>query len=163
MTFAFIDVVFALVILFFAITAAFKGFVHELFAKAAFFLGIFGAIIFKNRLAPHLEPVLKNSLFAQIVAFVLIFIMVYLMVRLVQQLVAIFFESDIMSGLNRALGFFLGIAEGLVVVCFALFVLYSQTWVDVSGVLESSAFDRIFSPLIESRAASMGALIPAEL
>jgi membrane protein required for colicin V production len=136
--------------LFFAINAAIKGLIHEVFTKAAFFLGIFGGLLFKNRLAPYFVPYTKNELVAQIIAFVLIFIGVYNLLRLIQQIVAKLFENDIMSGLNKALGFFFGIAEGLVIVGFVLFLLHAQPWIDVTDLLNGSFFDLLYSGITGS-------------
>jgi membrane protein required for colicin V production len=144
MTFAFIDLVFALVVLFFAINAAIKGLVHEIFTKAAFILGLFCALAFKSVLVPALQSRVQNALVAQILSFVVIFIVVYIFLRLIQQIVAKLFENDIMSGLNKALGFFFGIAEGLAVVGFALFLLHAEPWFDVAGLLEGSLFDGLY-------------------
>jgi membrane protein required for colicin V production len=161
MSFAFIDVFFGVVIFFFAINAAVKGFVHELFTKAAFFLGIFCALMFRDRLSPYLEPYLKNQLFSQIAAFALIFIVVYLILRLIQHLVSKLFESDIMSGLNKALGFFFGAAEGLIIVSLLLFILHSQPWINVDSLLNDSFFERIFGGLAAAQRPSIGGIIPA--
>jgi membrane protein required for colicin V production len=146
----FIDPFFAIVLLFFAINAAIKGLIHEVFTKAAFFLGIFGGLLFKNRLAPYFVSYIKNELIAQIISFVLIFIVVYIFLRLIQQIVAKLFENDIMSGLNKALGFFFGIAEGVVVVGFVLFLLHAQPWIDVTGLLNGSFFDLLYSGITGS-------------
>jgi membrane protein required for colicin V production len=144
---SFIDPFFAIVMLFFAVNAAIKGLIHEVFTKAAFFLGIFGGLLFKNKLAHYFVPYTKNELIAQILSFVLIFIVVYIFLRLIQQIVAKLFENDIMSGLNKALGFFFGIAEGLVIVGFVLFLLHAQPWIDVTDLLNGSFFDSLFSSI----------------
>jgi membrane protein required for colicin V production len=144
MTFAFIDLIFAVVVLLFAVNAAIKGLVHEVFTKAAFIAGLLCALAFKGLLASMLQNRVENALIAQILSFVLIFIVVYIAVRLVQQIVSKIFEGDIMSGLNKALGFFFGIAEGLVTVGFILFLLHAQPWFEVPGLLEGSLFDALY-------------------
>ena len=58
MQLAYIDIFFLIVVIFTVINAAIKGFVHEFFSKAAFFLGIFLAAVFYPKL-----DTLKDSFF----------------------------------------------------------------------------------------------------
>ena len=150
MTFDFIDIFFLIIILFCAINATLKGFVHELFSKTAFFLGIFIATIFFRKLAPFLDPYINIVLINQIIAFVVIFILVYLLVRLIQQAVKNFFDGDIMKGLDKALGFFFGIAEGLVLVSLVLVILYVQPWFNVTNLLQDSFFNNLLKGVLST-------------
>ena len=59
MTFAFIDVIFLVIIFFCAIDATIHGFLHEFFTKAAFLLGIFLASLFYNKLSSFIDPFIK--------------------------------------------------------------------------------------------------------
>lgn len=148
MTFAFIDLVFGVIILALAIAGTLKGFVAELFGKAAFILGLIVAVLFYGKLHPYVARWVSVDFFAQAIAFILLFVVTFLLVKIVQHIIGSFFQSEIMSGLNRALGFFLGVIEGLLVVAVILIALNAQPWFDISGLLEGSFFSKIMSGLI---------------
>lgn len=148
MTFAFVDVVFAVIILALAIAGTVKGFVAELFGKAAFVLGLVVAVLFYGRLYPYVLRWISVDFFAQAAAFVLLFVAAFLLVKIAQHVIGSFFQGEIMGGLNRALGFFLGVVEGLLVVAVILIALSAQPWFDTSGLLDGSFFSSVMSGII---------------
>lgn len=148
MTFTFIDIVFFIIIFAFAISGAVKGFVAELFGKAAVILGLIIAVIFYSRLYPFVLRWIPIDFFAQAAAFILLFIVTYLLVKIFQYFIGNFFQSEIMSGLNRALGFFLGAVEGLLIVAVILIIMYAQPWLDTEGIFTGSFFTRLLSGVI---------------
>lgn len=148
MTFAFIDIVFAIIILAIAISATVKGFIAELFGKAAFILGLVIAVMFYGKLYPFIVKWVSVVFFAQAIAFILLFVATFLLLKIIQHVIGSLFQSDIMSGLNRAMGFLLGIIEGLVIVSVILVVLNTQPWFDTTGLLADSFFARILSGII---------------
>ena len=152
MTFAFIDIVFAVIILAMAISATVKGFVVELFGKAAFVLGLLVAVMFYGKLYPFIVKWISVEFFAQAVAFILLFIATYLLVKIIQHIVGTLFKSDIMSGLNRAMGFLLGIIEGILIVAVILIVLNTQPWFDTTELLGNSFFAKILAGIISQPA-----------
>ena len=90
--------------------------------------------------------------FAQAVAFILLFIATYLLVKIIQHIVGTLFKSDIMSGLNRAMGFLLGIIEGILIVAVILIVLNTQPWFDTTELLGNSFFAKILAGIISQPA-----------
>ncbi|NLK45748.1 MAG: CvpA family protein [Treponema sp.] len=86
-------------------------------------------------------------LLTRILAFLILFIVVYVAIRIVQKIVGFAFQGDIMKGLDKSLGFFLGIAEGFLIVGLILFLLYSQRLFDIRPVLIDSFFDKLISPI----------------
>lgn len=150
MTFNFLDAIFLIVLLFTAVNATVKGFIHELFSKTALFLGLFIAAIFFNKLAPFLDPYIKITVLNQIISFVLIFIIIYLFVRLIQQAIKNIFEGDIMKGLDKALGFLFGIAEGFVLISVILVIFYAQPWFNVTHLLQDSFFNNLLKTMLSA-------------
>lgn len=148
MTFTFIDIVFFIIIFAFAISGAVKGFVAELFGKAAVILGLIVAVIFYSRLYPFVLRWISVDFFAQAAAFILLFIVTYLVVKIFQYFIGSFFQSEIMSGLNRVLGFFLGAVEGLLIVAVILIIMYAQPWLDTEGIFNGSFFTQLLSGVI---------------
>jgi len=151
----FIDVVFILIILYCTIDATVKGFIHEFFSKTAFVLGIFLASMFFQKLSGFIDPFIKIALLSKVIAFLIIFILVYLVVRIIQQCIKNSFESDIMKGLDRALGFLFGLVEGVVIVCFVLTLLYAQPWFNVDNLLQDSFFHNFLGKFLAAPADSI--------
>ncbi|MCR4940005.1 MAG: CvpA family protein [Treponemataceae bacterium] len=150
MELAYIDIVFLVILIFTIINAAVKGFVHEFFSKAAFFLGIFLAAVFYPKLDIYMRRGVKIEILSQILSFIVIFIAVYIIMRLIQVIVKKAFSGEIMSGLDHSLGVFVGIAEGIVIVSVVLVILYMQPWFDVSDVLEKSFFHKYLKGILSA-------------
>jgi membrane protein required for colicin V production len=141
-----LDIVLILVIIVSTLVSAFTGIVKILFSAAAFALGILAAVIFNSKVSAHFSVL--APLGAKIAAFVVIFIIVFLAVKILQSIVAGLFAGKILKGLDRALGFLFGIVLGLFFAAVILFVLKTQTFIDVSNLLAASYFYHIFETLI---------------
>lgn len=150
MTFEVIDIVFALLIVIAAIRGAFRGFVMEVGSMAALILSFACAIIFYKPVALILERQFGHSLWNPLISFLILFLLVYLLVKLVQRMLQNVIERLNLDRLDSALGFFLGIAEGLLVVGVALFVINWQPFFDPKGLLGSSFFARMLFPVLPS-------------
>lgn len=144
MSLAIIDVVFILIILALAINGAIKGFIAELLGKAAFWVGLLVGILFYDVLALTLIQWIPVVFFAQILSFLLLFIITFIIIKIVQHLLSGLFKGDILGSLNKALGFFLGIAEGFLIVAVVLFILHAQPWIETDSLLKGSFFNQIF-------------------
>lgn len=144
MSLAIIDVVFLLIILALAINGAIKGFIAELLGKAAFLVGLLVGILFYDVLAITLIQWIPVVFFAQILSFLLLFVITFIIIKLIQHLLSGIFKGDILGSLNKALGFFLGIGEGFLIVAFVLFILHAQPWMETDSLLQGSFFNRIF-------------------
>jgi len=141
-----IDIIFWIIILITSIHGAIRGFLDEFFSKLAVIAGIFFGLVLNRFLVPYLPKLGNLILLTRILAFLILFIVVYVSIRLVQKIVGFAFQGDIMKGLDKSLGFFLGIAEGFLVVGLILFLLHSQRFFDISPVLNASFFEKLFSP-----------------
>ncbi len=142
-----IDVIFWIIILITSIHGALRGFLDEFFSKLAVIAGIFFGLVLNRFLVPHLPKLGNLILLTRILAFLILFVIVYVSIRLVQKIVGFAFQGDIMRGLDKSLGFFLGIAEGFLVVGLILFLLHSQRFFDIRPVLDASFFEKLISPL----------------
>ncbi len=148
MTLSFIDVIFLIIMLIFAVAACAKGFIRELFGKLAVIAGLVAAFLLCGRLEPYLVKAIDNKLLDTVIAFFLIFVVVFLAVKIIQTLVGSLFSGEILRGLDRVLGFAFGALEGLFVVCCLLVLMNAQPWFDFTGTLDSSTFWRILSPFL---------------
>lgn len=157
-----IDYIFLLIILVMAVAATIKGFLGEVFSKAAFFLGIILALIFYNRMMPVMAKVTSVPFVQALLSFVTIFIGVYLIIRLVQLILKkVFLSGSIMKGLDKSLGFFLGIIEGFLVIFMVLFVLNMLPWENVRSIVNGSIFQRMFLKIMTDPVKYMNIGVPA--
>ena len=150
--FAVIDLFFIILILVFSLIAAVRGLIKELFSKAALAGGLLAAVFFTSYLLPYMQTIVKNRIIARIFSFLVVFITVFLIIKILQEIVSTVFSGEILQGLDRILGFFFGVAEGLIVTAFILLVLINQPWFDVSGLLYGSFFYSLLSGLLRSPA-----------
>lgn len=149
MPFALLDVIFLIVILIFALIATAKGFIGAIFGKLCWIMGLFGAFFFYKYLLKYMTGVIKNEMLAAIACFFLIFVVIFLIVKIIQVILQKAFSGDIMKGLDRALGFFFGLVEGLVIVFIFIFIVKNQPWFDVRNLFEGSLFYQILSPMLD--------------
>lgn len=123
---AVVDFIFLFVILIFSILIAIKGFIEEFSGKAALILGIVCAVSFNGPATVFFQDKIPYEWLAKIVAFLSVFIVTFLVISLIGKLVSLLFQGKIMKGLDRTLGFFLGLVEGLLVVAFIYVLLTIQ-------------------------------------
>jgi len=162
MTLTSFDIVLLILMLFMIIRSSIKGFVAEFFSKAAVILAIMAAILFYRPLSPYVVRISGADSLTQIISFLLLFLVVYLVVKLIQQVVGKAFEGESMTNLDRALGFFLGIAEGFLLILFLLFIIKSQHFIDLSFITRDSFFSRIFEPFLSEGKGILPHLFPLE-
>jgi len=145
----FIDIVYILIILLFAILATKNGFIREVFGKLAIILGIIAGISFTGLLEPFVSNVITNKVISTVVCFLLLFIITFLLVHIIQTLISKAFEGEILEGLDRVLGFILGLVEGCVVICFIMIILLSQPWFpEIQNFVKQGFFYSIFQGVI---------------
>ena len=120
LSFSTFDLILFVVILFFIVRCSIKGFVDEFFSKTAVLGGIAAAILFFRRLSPAVAELTgKDSL------------------------------NVSMRNLDRALGFFLGIGEGILVSLVVVIVIDQQPFFDPSALFSGSLFVRLFAPFMD--------------
>ncbi|MCM1321973.1 MAG: CvpA family protein [Bacteroides sp.] len=150
MTVAVIDIVFFALMFLSGIHGSRKGFIAEIFSKAAFVLGVISAVSLYSVAASALVKNGANLFVANISGFFLIFIAVFLIVKVAEKLLAGLFSGSILGGLNHALGFFLGMFEGLLIAAVILVILYIQPVFDASAILENSVFHKLLHGVLSA-------------
>jgi len=143
-----IDWVFMVIILVFVVLALLKGFVNELFGKASWIVGIICAIFFYSKVALILNGKIANMIVCNILAFILIFIVSFLVLRIVGTIIHKVFTLSILRGLDKALGAMFGLIEGFAIVCFIMFIMTIQPFVDCYELLSDSFFYSIMNTYI---------------
>jgi len=143
-----LDIVFLVIALFFTLRVAIKGFVKEFMSMAAVLLGIAVAVLFSGVAARYAEPYLGDGAWSQVVAFLALFLIVYVVVKLFESGLYRLVEHIHLEALDRALGFFLGLAEGVIAVFLLILVLQLQPVFDAEPILRESVFARLLLPLL---------------
>ena len=141
-----IDMVFIILILIAVLRGAFRGFVREIMAVSSVLLGILLAVLFSGLLAMYLTPLMGETVWNQVVAFLLIFIVVYLVVKLFEAGLNSLIVKINLENLDRALGIFLGLIEGVLLVFLVLFGLQIQPFFATGSLTEGSLFYQFMSP-----------------
>jgi membrane protein required for colicin V production len=145
-----IDIIFLILIAIFALRCALRGIVGELMSMAALILGLLAAIFFFRKTAELIRGrfIPDVKVLPEIVAFVAVFLTVFAVIKIFETILKDIIERIKLGGPDRFLGFFLGVAEGLVIVCLLLFLITIQPFVEADLILEGSLFAEILLPYI---------------
>ena len=126
------------VILIATIRCLIRGFVKELMSVAALVGGIAAAVLFSAQGAEIVVKYLHLTKLSRLIAFLAIFILVYLVIKICEGLIQRVLEKLHLEKLDRALGFFLGIIEGVLLITVIIFVLQIQPFFPVEKTLQES-------------------------
>lgn len=148
MNFAVIDIVFASLVLLLTIRCALRGFIEEFMSMAAFVLGLLFAVLFFKSGAAFIVERFGLTVLPELVSFVALFLIAFILVKLLEHIVGDIVDRVNLSGLDKGLGVVFGLAEGLLIVCLALFVLSVQPLFDPASLLEGSVFARYLMPFV---------------
>jgi len=144
------DFIFILLIILFVVRCYLKGFVSELLSMAAIVLGLLASLFFYKNGGEFLRttfwPELK--IIPEIIAFIALFVIVFIVVKFLELMLKGIINGIRLGGVDRFLGIFFGLAEGLVVISLVLFLLRIQPLFDPSSLLSESFFARVLLPLI---------------
>lgn len=154
MTLTAFDMVMAVIVVLSIVHGTLLGFIAEFFSKVAVIAGIIAAVLFYDVLSPHVTRLTGGDTLVDVASFLAIFVIVYLFVKAIQHVAGNAFEGESMTNLDRALGFFLGIAEGLIIVFIVLLAITRQRFFDLSFIVEGSLFAKAFEPLLAASTAS---------
>jgi membrane protein required for colicin V production len=143
-----LDVVFIGIVIFTTIRAGIRGFVRELLSMAAVFLGVGAAVLFSGVTSGYIDEYFGASVWSQVTAFLALFILVYIVVKIFEAALNALIEKINLDNLDHALGFILGVVEGLVVVFICLLVIQIQPFVPPRQLIGESVFARTLLPLL---------------
>ena len=148
MELAAVDFVFAIVVVILALRAAIRGFVKELLGTAALILGIVAAVLFSGLASGLIDDLVGSSVWSQVIAFLGIFLIVYLVMKIFEGALNRLIERIHLNQLDHALGLFLGIVEGLVVVFVFLLLIQIQPFFEPEDLIGGSLFARVLVPFL---------------
>jgi membrane protein required for colicin V production len=143
-----LDIVFLIIVVFLALRAGFRGFVREFMSMAAVILGIALAVLFSGVAAVYVQPWIGSGTWSQVVSFLGLFLAVYLVVKVFENALNRLVERINLESLDRALGFFLGIAEGLLATFVLVLVFHLQPFIDMRDAINESIMAQFLLPLL---------------
>ena len=162
---AIIDIVFLGIIAISALRCAVRGFISEVLSMAALVFGILSAIFFFKRGALFIHdqfmPGVKVA--PEIIAFVIIFLIAFAIVKIIEITLKNIIEGIQLGGLDRLLGLFFGIAEGIIIVCLLLFLISIQPFIDPGIILGKSIFaEMLLSFIMGSNREALETITPVQ-
>ncbi|MCX7655703.1 MAG: CvpA family protein [Treponemataceae bacterium] len=143
-----LDSIFIAIVVILVIRCTLRGFVEEVLSLAAPILGALAALLLVKPVATYIRHQWNLSVMSEVLAFIGIFVVVFLVVKVFHYILADIMDRINLEGIDRFLGFFLGILEGVLVISLVVFGLHYQPFVDTSQLLETSIFARILLPLV---------------
>lgn len=143
-----VDIIFILIILYFAISSAQNGLIKEVFGKLAVIFGVLAGVYFCGILTPYLARIVNFPVLDTILAFMLIFTAVFLFIKIVQIILSGLFKCEVLKSLDKALGFFLGVIEGTLIVSAVLILIVAQPWFNSSKLIENCAVWKFLEPIL---------------
>ncbi|MDR1618260.1 MAG: CvpA family protein [Treponema sp.] len=161
---AVIDIFFLVLIALLVIRCAFRGFIGEIMAVAAFLLGLLTSLFFyKNGGIFVREKFMPDTkVLPEVIAFIVLFFIVFILVKILEWILKDIIDRVSLGGVDRFLGILLGLAEGIAVTGLVLFVLSIQPLFDPAALLERSIFAGLLLPLIGGHYGGPPAFLPAE-
>lgn len=130
------DIFLSIIILYFAVSSYKHGLIRELFGKLSFILGLLGGVFLCGLLTPYLDQVVRSHILSVILSFLLIFTVIFLFLKIIQILLSGIFKGEILKSLDKALGFFFGVLEGVILVCLLLISIKAQPWISTVNFKE---------------------------
>ncbi|MBN2738570.1 MAG: CvpA family protein [Spirochaetales bacterium] len=152
MVFSVLDVVLVLLLLVLAVRGVLRGFVAEVLSMAAIILGFTAAIFLSGPLSLLMGHLWGKQVWNQLIAFLVLFLAAYLIVKLIEGAIINAMENMELQNLDKALGFFLGLFEGVLLVVLLLFVIDWLSWLPVLAfdkVLVDSFLAKFILPLVK--------------
>ncbi|MDR1221201.1 MAG: CvpA family protein [Treponema sp.] len=154
MQLAVIDIVCFGLILVFAIRAMLKGFVEEAFSIGAMALGIATGFFFYKNGAAFIREKLPDlagvKVAPEVLSFIALFIIVFLVMKFIEKIISDIMIRTNLGGIDKFLGFFLGIFQGLCFTAFVFFVIYIQPLFDPASVTTDSLFAAFLAPFLNT-------------
>ena len=143
-----LDIVFAIIAAFMLLRGLLRGALAELFSAGAIIAGIAAAVLFSASAGAMVEERFGYSGWGHIIAFLGLFLVTYVVMKILEKIVRSFVETVKLQNLDKALGFFLGLIEGIALVAVVIFILRLQPVFDVKSMLAGSLCVRMIDPLV---------------
>jgi membrane protein required for colicin V production len=146
----YLDIILVVVVIVLTIRCIYRGFIEESLSMAALVGGIAGGVLFSGLLASLLTGWIGPAVWNPIIGFLVAFLVIYLIVKLLEGAIQAFFDKFNLEKLDKVLGLFLGLIEGVLFCSLAVFVLYwlrAFPYLNTAVLLKGSFTARLILPL----------------
>jgi membrane protein required for colicin V production len=143
-----LDIVCGIIVLFMLLRGLLRGALAEIFSVGAIVVGIAAAVVFSARLGALVEERMGFNNWGRVIAFLGLFLVSYIGMKIIQKALKGFVDNVNLQNLDKALGFFLGLVEGVALAALLIFLLRLQPVFDLGGILAESLCARILDPLL---------------
>ncbi len=123
MIFTPIDITIFIILLYFMINGARKGFIKEVSRIIGIFSGIYMSNKIGNFCIPYFEPYISYEPLLYTFSYFSVFLVVVFFIGIVASIIQKFFEFILLGWLNKVLGILLGLLKGLLIVSLVIFFL----------------------------------------
>lgn len=143
-----VDIVALIIILVLSVRCAFRGFIAEVMSFAAVILGLIAAVVFGGLVTPLVETYLGDTVWTPIAAFLGTFLVAYIVVKLFEGALYRLVDKINLEKMDQALGFFLGVVEGILLLTLLVFLLKIQPLFDPEPLFRKSFIVPLLEKLI---------------
>jgi len=133
-----VDIIFILIILFFTARCIIKGFVAEIMAVLSVIGGVIAGYIFSAALSSVIDQYIGISGWNRLISFLIIFLTVYLVIKFLERIFYSLIEKVNLERLDRSLGLFLGLFEGIILILLIVTILDAQPFFPADRLLSDS-------------------------
>ena len=138
MSWAVIDIIFIALIVVASVRGAFVGMIGELISIAALFISLLLSAVFYQDGAEWIQSRSSLEDVAFIIAFTVIFLASYIIFKLLQKGIVYLINETPFESVDKLLGFFFGILEGILLCFLIVYLLNFQTFFDTSKIMKGS-------------------------
>ena len=138
MSLSLIDIIFILIILIASLRGAYVGMIAEIVSLASLFISLLLAAVFYGDGAEWIQDRSSLNDIAYIIAFAGIFLVCFIVFKILQKGIVKLVDDSAMEGMDKILGFFFGILEGILIIFLVVYLINFQTFFDISGIVKGS-------------------------
>lgn len=143
-----LDIALSAMILISAVVGLWRGLLREVLSLASWVAAVWVAYHYVAVAETYLTEYIRHDVLRVAIAFAVIFLGVLILAALLSRLICRMLAGSGLTGVDRVLGFFFGVARGVFIVVLLIFAalfmdLSHQPWWQTSGLVE------IFIPIAE--------------
>lgn len=132
MNLAVLDIIFLSLIIISSLRGAFRGMVQELISLAALFISLLLAAVFYPDGTQWIQDRSSLGESATLISFICIFAAAFIFFKLLQKAIVYLINETPFESVDKLLGFFFGLLEGLLICFLIVYLMDFQNIVDLS-------------------------------
>jgi len=133
-----LDYIFLALIIISSLRGAFRGMIQELISLAALFISLLLSAVFYPDGSQWLRSRSSLENGADFIAFIVIFIVAFILFKLIQKGIVYLINETPFEGMDKLLGFFFGLLEGILICFLLVYIVDFQNLIDLGRLTEKS-------------------------